>query len=288
MIARIWRGHTRAEDAESYTKFIERTGLADYRATPGNVGAAILRRVTPQAGDVRRPPSPRLLPNSWCSRSGRTSTRSGVSPGPTPRRRTTTPRTTITSSARNRTSRTMSSRRVSDRCSKASRRNCPRPASPSGIPSDVPRGAGPARSAPRRLLPSQALAGTEPQGFPARREREPGRLAARPRPALHLGPRAARGVLEVRRAADADGREARNFRAQGEQLVLRARGGHGKGVEGRSWRSSRTSIASSPTRRRGSRRPPSRRSRAAAGAPSRTSSTAWRRTTCTTRDRSSC
>lgn len=44
MIARIWRGHTRREDAESYTKFIERTGLADYRATPGNLGAAILRK----------------------------------------------------------------------------------------------------------------------------------------------------------------------------------------------------------------------------------------------------
>ena len=45
MIARIWRGHTRSEDAESYTKFIEKTGLADYRATPGNLGAAILRRI---------------------------------------------------------------------------------------------------------------------------------------------------------------------------------------------------------------------------------------------------
>ena len=44
MIARIWRGHTRSEDAESYTKFIEKTGLTDYRATPGNLGAAILRK----------------------------------------------------------------------------------------------------------------------------------------------------------------------------------------------------------------------------------------------------
>jgi heme-degrading monooxygenase HmoA len=52
MIARIWRGHTRAEDAESYTKFLERTGLADYRATPGNLGAGILRRVTPRAGNA--------------------------------------------------------------------------------------------------------------------------------------------------------------------------------------------------------------------------------------------
>jgi heme-degrading monooxygenase HmoA len=59
MIARIWRGHTRASDAESYTKLVERMGLADYRATPGNLGAAILRRVeAPQAGDARRPPSP--------------------------------------------------------------------------------------------------------------------------------------------------------------------------------------------------------------------------------------
>jgi len=45
MIARIWRGHTRASDAEAYTEFLERTGLADYRATPGNEGALILRRL---------------------------------------------------------------------------------------------------------------------------------------------------------------------------------------------------------------------------------------------------
>ena len=46
MIARIWRGHTRAADAEAYTKLIERTGLVDYHSTPGNLGAAILRRVS--------------------------------------------------------------------------------------------------------------------------------------------------------------------------------------------------------------------------------------------------
>ncbi len=45
MIARIWRGHTRAADAEVYTREIERTGLADYGATPGNAGAMILRRI---------------------------------------------------------------------------------------------------------------------------------------------------------------------------------------------------------------------------------------------------
>ncbi len=45
MIARIWRGHTRAVDAETYTRLVERTGLPDYRSTPGNAGAMILRRI---------------------------------------------------------------------------------------------------------------------------------------------------------------------------------------------------------------------------------------------------
>jgi heme-degrading monooxygenase HmoA len=45
MIARVWRGHTRAVDADAYMGFLERTGLADYRATPGNEGALVLRRV---------------------------------------------------------------------------------------------------------------------------------------------------------------------------------------------------------------------------------------------------
>ena len=45
MIARIWRGHTRAGDAEAYRDFLERSGLRDYRATPGNAGALMLRRV---------------------------------------------------------------------------------------------------------------------------------------------------------------------------------------------------------------------------------------------------
>jgi heme-degrading monooxygenase HmoA len=44
MIVRIWRGWTRPHDAEAYAEYIERTGLAAYRATPGNEGAWILRR----------------------------------------------------------------------------------------------------------------------------------------------------------------------------------------------------------------------------------------------------
>ncbi len=45
MIARIWRGAVRAADADAYAAYIEGTGLAEYRATPGNRGAWLLRRV---------------------------------------------------------------------------------------------------------------------------------------------------------------------------------------------------------------------------------------------------
>ena len=45
MIARTWRGFTRAEDAESYLAYLHRTGLAAYQATPGNRGAIVFRRV---------------------------------------------------------------------------------------------------------------------------------------------------------------------------------------------------------------------------------------------------
>ena len=45
MIARFWRGHTRASDAEAYTRLVERTGLTNLRATRGNLGAMTLRRI---------------------------------------------------------------------------------------------------------------------------------------------------------------------------------------------------------------------------------------------------
>lgn len=45
MIARIWRGMTRADQADEYLAYLEKTGLKDFRATPGNRGAWILRKV---------------------------------------------------------------------------------------------------------------------------------------------------------------------------------------------------------------------------------------------------
>lgn len=45
MIARIWRGVVRAEDAAEYRAYVEETGLREYRETPGNRGAWILQRV---------------------------------------------------------------------------------------------------------------------------------------------------------------------------------------------------------------------------------------------------
>src|SRR5262245_1130027 len=45
MIARMWKGSTRASDADAYQRYLERTGLAEYAATPGNKGVLALRRV---------------------------------------------------------------------------------------------------------------------------------------------------------------------------------------------------------------------------------------------------
>lgn len=45
MIARVWTGRTRAEDADAYLRYVEETGAAQQRATPGNRGSWILRHV---------------------------------------------------------------------------------------------------------------------------------------------------------------------------------------------------------------------------------------------------
>ncbi|MGH7443701.1 MAG: antibiotic biosynthesis monooxygenase family protein [Longimicrobiales bacterium] len=44
MIARTWRGWTTTADAATYLAYLERTGLAEYRATEGNRGAMALLR----------------------------------------------------------------------------------------------------------------------------------------------------------------------------------------------------------------------------------------------------
>lgn len=44
MIARIWHGVTNINDVDTYTDYLNRTGLPDYRATPGNLGAYLLCR----------------------------------------------------------------------------------------------------------------------------------------------------------------------------------------------------------------------------------------------------
>jgi heme-degrading monooxygenase HmoA len=45
MIARLWHGAVPVEKAEAYHAFLLRTGVPEYRATPGNRGVQILRRV---------------------------------------------------------------------------------------------------------------------------------------------------------------------------------------------------------------------------------------------------
>jgi heme-degrading monooxygenase HmoA len=58
MIARMWRGWVRTELIDEYVDIVERTGMAGYRATPGNRGAQLLTR---DLGDGRT----ELVTLSW-------------------------------------------------------------------------------------------------------------------------------------------------------------------------------------------------------------------------------
>jgi heme-degrading monooxygenase HmoA len=44
MIARIWKGAVRREDADEYARYMHDTGVSEYAETPGNRGAWMLRR----------------------------------------------------------------------------------------------------------------------------------------------------------------------------------------------------------------------------------------------------
>jgi heme-degrading monooxygenase HmoA len=44
VIARIWRGAVRDSDRDAYVRYMERTGIAEYAATPGNLAAYMLTR----------------------------------------------------------------------------------------------------------------------------------------------------------------------------------------------------------------------------------------------------
>jgi heme-degrading monooxygenase HmoA len=60
MIARTWHGATPASKADEYLEFLKRTGVRDYRATPGNRGVYLLRRVGEDRADF-------LLVSFWDS-----------------------------------------------------------------------------------------------------------------------------------------------------------------------------------------------------------------------------
>lgn len=45
MIARIWKGVVRSEDADAYLDYLQETGFKEYRETPGNRGLLALRRI---------------------------------------------------------------------------------------------------------------------------------------------------------------------------------------------------------------------------------------------------
>lgn len=45
MIARLWHGAVPAAKADEYMRYLELTGLPDYRATAGNRGVFVLRQI---------------------------------------------------------------------------------------------------------------------------------------------------------------------------------------------------------------------------------------------------
>jgi heme-degrading monooxygenase HmoA len=44
MIARIWKGAVKKDDGEAYAEYLDQTGVAAYKSTPGNRGVWMLRR----------------------------------------------------------------------------------------------------------------------------------------------------------------------------------------------------------------------------------------------------
>ena len=62
MIARIWRGAVRAEDASAYAAYVQETGIVGYQRTPGNRGAWALWRVEGDRAEF-------VTMSSWESRS---------------------------------------------------------------------------------------------------------------------------------------------------------------------------------------------------------------------------
>ena len=51
MHARTWRGSTRASDRDAYSAYVNETGIAAYRATPGNRGAYLMTRLVGDRAD---------------------------------------------------------------------------------------------------------------------------------------------------------------------------------------------------------------------------------------------
>jgi heme-degrading monooxygenase HmoA len=52
MIARYWRGWTRAEDIDRYVDYVNETGVEGLAGTPGNRGVQVLTRVEGERAEI--------------------------------------------------------------------------------------------------------------------------------------------------------------------------------------------------------------------------------------------
>jgi heme-degrading monooxygenase HmoA len=48
----MWRGVVRASDVEAYTRYVQETGIDEYKKTPGNQGAWIMSRVEGDRAEI--------------------------------------------------------------------------------------------------------------------------------------------------------------------------------------------------------------------------------------------
>jgi len=52
MIARSWRGWTKAQDAETYRRYVADTWVKDCKASPGSAGAFVFSRIVGDRAEI--------------------------------------------------------------------------------------------------------------------------------------------------------------------------------------------------------------------------------------------
>lgn len=52
MILRVWFGKTKASDIDEYAEYVKKTGLKTLKATPGNRGVLLVKRIDGSSAEI--------------------------------------------------------------------------------------------------------------------------------------------------------------------------------------------------------------------------------------------